>query len=79
MTRLKSQPDLWYRDAVDLYDVFEPNYIADAFTTKTINLGHLIFGAEVWKSLNGPTSSASDPLTDMYARKGMCIYFSTGH
>lgn len=66
----------WYRDSQShrLYDVFEPIYIRDAFEKKDINLGHLIFGDEIWMRLDGPVSCALDPLSLMFQRRGAMIF-----
>ncbi|KAF8179456.1 hypothetical protein BJ912DRAFT_929655 [Pholiota molesta] len=61
---LEAPKVLWSRDScLHLFDVFEPLYIQDAFMTKGLNLGHLIFGGNVWKLLGGPISSEIDPLS----------------
>jgi hypothetical protein len=41
--------------------------------TKEINLGHLIFGGNVWKLLGGPISSEIDPLSAMYIKQGKSL------
>ena len=48
----------WYRDS-HLYDVFDPIYICDTSEKKDVNLGHLIFGDELWTQLDGPVTSLS--------------------
>ncbi|KDR67116.1 hypothetical protein GALMADRAFT_161738 [Galerina marginata CBS 339.88] len=71
LTELEGQSDLWYRDRVPLYDAFEPLYLRDAFENKAVTLGHLIFGAEPWKTLTGRKIIHSDPLSQMFKRQGL--------
>lgn len=68
----------WYRSGEEsqslLYDVFDPKYVKLAFDQKRVNLGHLIFGADKWKALNGPASEMQlDPLSDMFLKRGKLI------
>jgi hypothetical protein len=65
-----------------LWDPFDPIYLRDAFDTKAINLGHLIFGNKKWEELNGPLSTIPDPLSGLFARRGMfllCFIFSVNN
>ena len=43
----------------------------EALEKKKINLGHLIFGGQAWERLNGPPSQGIDPLSCMFAGRGM--------
>ena len=52
-----------------IYDVFEPTLIRTALL-KEVNLGHLIFGDELWADMQGITKeeclALQDPLTLLY-------------
>ncbi len=58
--------EVFYRDDINLADVFEPNHLRAAFTEKKLNLGSLIFGKQKSQELGVPISSAVDPLTVMF-------------
>ncbi|KAJ7807722.1 hypothetical protein B0H13DRAFT_1928863 [Mycena leptocephala] len=60
---------MWSRSDVELFDVFEPTFLAAGLATKT-NLGHLIFGQDSWLSLGGELPKSDDPLTALYRRYG---------
>jgi hypothetical protein len=60
---------MWSRSDVELFDVFEPTFLAAGLATKT-NLGHLIFGQDSWLSLGGELPKSDDPLTVLYRRYG---------
>jgi hypothetical protein len=51
----------------DLYDVFEPTYLREAFELPQ-NFGHLIFGEE-WVVMGGKPSDGLDPLSVYYKPK----------
>jgi len=74
MNFLDSIEEPWYRSEVELYDVFEPNYIRDSLTEKPLNLGDLIFGIEKWATLSnvsGPGTVITNPLAAMFHRRGI--------
>ncbi|KAG6835488.1 hypothetical protein H0H93_000898 [Arthromyces matolae] len=62
----------WSRDEVDLFDVFEPEYIQAAFQEKKTHLGALIFGKEEWAYLKGdiPDNAVIDPLSSYFSGPG---------
>ena len=53
-----------------LYDVFEPTYLRDALQRKELNLGHLIFGDDVWRQLGYHTPKPLDPLSQALLDSG---------
>jgi hypothetical protein len=76
MNFLDSTEEPWYRCEVDLYDVFEPNYIREALTEKPLNLGDLIFGTETWAAFPKVTvsdTSNTNPLVVMFRNRGKFI------
>jgi hypothetical protein len=74
---LDASEEPWYRNEhIDLYDVFEPNYLRASLTHKPLNLGSLIFGQHKWKHLlQSPQSTVQrdDPLTEMFRESGKSI------
>ncbi|KAK6977822.1 hypothetical protein R3P38DRAFT_2666075 [Favolaschia claudopus] len=64
-------PDQWVRhDTETLYDVFEPTYIRPALLLER-NLGHLIFGSELWQQLGGEVPKEPDALTTYFEEQGL--------
>ncbi|KAK6989028.1 hypothetical protein R3P38DRAFT_2572275 [Favolaschia claudopus] len=64
-------PDQWVRrDTETLYDVFEPTYIRPALLLER-NLGHLIFGSELWQQLGGEAPKEPDTLTTYFEEQGL--------
>ncbi|GLB43851.1 hypothetical protein LshimejAT787_1500350 [Lyophyllum shimeji] len=69
---LGTQENIWYRDKAQLYDIFEPEYIADALNRKSPPpLGRLIFGKELWAQLGGDTDDPKDPVSLYFLQKYM--------
>jgi hypothetical protein len=75
----------WYRDEEKLSDAFEPHYMVEALVRrdsngkllknrKTISLGHLIFGEDMWKGAlkkgGYVRKRVADPLTQMFRETG---------
>lgn len=62
---------------MDLFDIFEPNYLEPAFTKKDIVLAHLIFGVNQAQKFGFTLSGLeNDPLTEMFKARGniiMCV------
>ncbi|KAJ7804316.1 hypothetical protein B0H13DRAFT_2491520 [Mycena leptocephala] len=64
-------PERWVRyDAESLYDVFEPTFLSTALSLDH-NLGHLVFGAQLWIDLGGLLSNWRDPLTAYFSEQGL--------
>ncbi|KAJ6599556.1 hypothetical protein B0H10DRAFT_1959006 [Mycena sp. CBHHK59/15] len=62
---------VWRRESVsDLFDVFEPTFLTLGLRSE-INLGHLIFGEDVWITMGGQYSPTDDPLTALYQKYGL--------
>lgn len=63
-----------FRDSMDqqIFDVFEPALIQAALDhlNKPTNLGHLIFGKDIWRDLGGEVPEIDDPLTKMFHQRG---------
>jgi hypothetical protein len=57
------------RDTIDLYDTFEPTYMQRELEDE-INLGHLVFGEQLFSELGGRRSSTEDALTALYRAEG---------
>ena len=74
---LDASEEPWYcNEHIDLYDVFEPNYLCASLTNKPLNLGSLIFGQHKWEHLlQSPQSTVQrdDPLTEMFRESGKSI------
>jgi hypothetical protein len=72
-------PERWVRyDAESLYDVFEPTFLSTALSLDH-NLGHLVFGAQLWIDLGGLLSNWRDPLTAYFSEQGsICTSTSIG-
>ncbi|KAF8203455.1 hypothetical protein K438DRAFT_2015153 [Mycena galopus ATCC 62051] len=64
LSRLDS---MWSRSDVELFDVFEPTFLAAGLRAKP-TLGHLIFGQDSWLSSGGELSENDDPLTALYRK-----------
>ncbi|KAK6996874.1 hypothetical protein R3P38DRAFT_1946623 [Favolaschia claudopus] len=64
--------EIWCRNSPDigLFDVFEPTFLASALQTEH-NLGHLIFGEALWRSLGSCSSKRDDPITAVYRKHGL--------
>jgi hypothetical protein len=62
-----SQGEPWVCSTAPLYDVFEPTFI-QCVLEQVVNLGHLVFGRDGWKSMGSYVSKAQDPLT-LYFQK----------
>ncbi|KAJ7649351.1 hypothetical protein DFH06DRAFT_1094851 [Mycena polygramma] len=59
----------WVRyDTPSLYDVFEPTLVSAALSLDH-NLGHLIYGSDVWIQLGGTLSEGKDPLTSFFRER----------
>ncbi|KAJ7658400.1 hypothetical protein DFH06DRAFT_990324, partial [Mycena polygramma] len=58
---------VWGRDSIELFDVFEPTFIASGLQSD-INLGHLIFGPDAWIAAGGKRSRSDDPITVLYRK-----------
>ncbi|KAJ6568160.1 hypothetical protein B0H10DRAFT_2355517, partial [Mycena sp. CBHHK59/15] len=76
----RSEASTWIRYETDaLYDVFEPTLVSAALSLPH-NLGHLIYGAEVWAELGGVVSSGQDALTKFFREQvfvsGLCVRFN---
>ncbi|KAJ7572285.1 hypothetical protein C8J56DRAFT_1069015 [Mycena floridula] len=68
----------FFRDAAQLYDPFEPNFLSSALNREHCNLGHLIFGSEEWNQLqNERASIPQDPMTRLFAERGHLQCFKT--
>ncbi|KAJ6615345.1 hypothetical protein B0H10DRAFT_1949907 [Mycena sp. CBHHK59/15] len=52
-----------------LYDVFEPSLLSTALSLNH-NLGHLVFGTELWAELGGVKSDGQDQLTNFFQQQG---------
>lgn len=72
MESLADEEEMWCRDAVPLYDTFEPEYIATALTSE-VPLGELIFGVEEWQKL-GRDRGITDPLSQYYEKHGAFLF-----
>ncbi|KAJ6517339.1 hypothetical protein C8R47DRAFT_1312853, partial [Mycena vitilis] len=60
----------WTRYETDcLYDVFEPSLVPAALSLPH-NLGHLIYGQELWAELGGAVSDGQDELTRFFHQQG---------
>jgi len=57
------------QDMTDLYDTFEPTYMQKELEGE-INLGHLVFGENLFLELGGRRSDVNDPLTSLYRQLG---------
>ncbi|KAF8884264.1 hypothetical protein CPB84DRAFT_1850684 [Gymnopilus junonius] len=72
---LGNQPQNWCRDdnELSLYDPFDPIYIQEALESKSLSLGHLIFGEKDWMHLQQQKfcHQATDPLTLMFMERGL--------
>ncbi|KAJ6517325.1 hypothetical protein C8R47DRAFT_1000321 [Mycena vitilis] len=58
---------IWGRDSTELFDVFEPTFIASGLQS-VVNLGHLIFGQDAWIAAGGKRSRRDDPITALYRK-----------
>ncbi|KAF8886455.1 hypothetical protein CPB84DRAFT_1850134 [Gymnopilus junonius] len=74
---LGNQPQNWCRDdnELSLYDPFDPIYIQEALESKSLSLGHLIFGEKDWMHLQQQKfcHQATDPLTLMFMERGELV------
>ncbi|KAJ6607541.1 hypothetical protein B0H10DRAFT_2071209 [Mycena sp. CBHHK59/15] len=52
-----------------LYDLFEPTLVCAALSLPH-NLGHLIYGLEVWAELGGVVSNREDELIKFFHEQG---------
>ncbi|KAJ7633534.1 hypothetical protein DFH06DRAFT_1139867 [Mycena polygramma] len=60
----------WTRYETDcLYDVFEPSLVSAALSLPH-NLGHLIYGRELWAELGGAVCDGQDELTKFFHEQG---------
>lgn len=68
---LSALPSPWVRyETPSLYDVFEPTLISTALSLHH-NLGHLIYGADLWITLGGVRSDTTDPITCFFRDQGL--------
>ncbi|KAJ7454584.1 hypothetical protein B0H11DRAFT_2069106 [Mycena galericulata] len=68
LNELEGVQGMWGRDsAKDLCDVFEPTFLSAGLQAE-INLGHLVFGEDVWLSLGGVCPEQDDPITALYRK-----------
>ncbi|KAJ6610245.1 hypothetical protein B0H10DRAFT_2060951 [Mycena sp. CBHHK59/15] len=78
----RSEASTWIRYETDaLYDVFEPTLVSAALSLPH-NLGHLIYGAEVWAELGGVVSNGQDALTKFFREQGALhspMFLRPGH
>ncbi|KAJ7129848.1 hypothetical protein C8R43DRAFT_1134111 [Mycena crocata] len=71
LEELAALDKVWGRDDpnIELYDVFEPTCLAVAFESERIDLGHLVFGADIWTSFDERKSCVQDdPITVLYRK-----------
>lgn len=74
---LDHQSLVWDRISTVLYDIFEPSFLESALSAqhKQTNLGALIFGETLWRSLSTGGEELHDleldPLTMMFKEHGM--------
>ncbi|KAJ7623931.1 hypothetical protein DFH06DRAFT_1230607 [Mycena polygramma] len=66
----RSSASTWIRYETDsLYDVFEPTLVSAALSLPH-NLGHLIYGAELWAELGGTVCEGRDELSRFFQEQG---------
>ncbi|KAJ7429906.1 hypothetical protein B0H11DRAFT_2140501 [Mycena galericulata] len=71
LTDLESLDGFWGRDSrPKLFDVFEPSFVAAGLQLEH-NLGHLIFGEDVWIALGGKRCLIDDPITALYRKHNL--------
>ncbi|KAK6977428.1 hypothetical protein R3P38DRAFT_3473687 [Favolaschia claudopus] len=68
---LSQLPEPWVRyETATVFDVFEPTFLSPSLTLKH-NLGHLVFGPELWTAIGGELSDQSDPVTAYFREQGL--------
>ncbi|KAK7063462.1 hypothetical protein R3P38DRAFT_3339037 [Favolaschia claudopus] len=68
---LSQLPEPWVRyETATVFDVFEPTFLSPSLTLKH-NLGHLVFGPELWTAMGGELSDQSDPVTAYFKEQGL--------
>ncbi|KAJ6552966.1 hypothetical protein B0H19DRAFT_995362 [Mycena capillaripes] len=61
----------WYRyNMHSLHDIFEPSLVSTALSLPH-NLGHLIYGRDMWVALGGCLSDGHDELTSLFREQGL--------
>ncbi|KAJ7080888.1 hypothetical protein C8R43DRAFT_965680 [Mycena crocata] len=67
---LMASDKVWGRDDpnIELCNVFEPTCLAVAFESDHIDLGHLVFGTDLWISFECKSCVQDDPITVLYRK-----------
>lgn len=74
MRNLDDSGEMWARDSVPLFDVFEPTYVQSALELTQaagLNWGPLVFGQEAWRAMGGNPIFSNDPLTQHFRDQGL--------